>query len=152
MIGDRIIVAVALGVLLAGCGPGGPGTPAAAPGARTLQMSVREAFERLTPADVQARIKAGDRVLIVDVRPAEDYGAAHIAGAINAPLRQINAMEAALPKDTLLVLYCACPSEGSSIAAAYALNQQLGYTRLAVLVGGIKGWQAAGLQTASGTE
>jgi rhodanese-related sulfurtransferase len=44
---------------------------------------------------------------LVDVMPADEYAQDHLPGAINIPLRQLNAETAAgLDKDRPVVLYC----------------------------------------------
>ena len=53
------------------------------------------------------RLVATGRAVVVDVRPAEDYRGAHIRGAINLPLQQIEAgQHPNLPRDKRLISYC----------------------------------------------
>jgi rhodanese-related sulfurtransferase/DNA-binding transcriptional ArsR family regulator len=74
-------------------------------------VSARNAY--LGEPDTQAiqrdellrRLAAGD-VLIVDVRPAEEYDAGHIPGAIGVPLDQLSTRLADLPHETQIVAYC----------------------------------------------
>ncbi len=55
--------------------------------------------------DLQARLTQGAQLL--DVLPAEDYEADHLPGAINIPLRQLNATTASkLRKDRAVIAYC----------------------------------------------
>lgn len=73
--------------------------------------AARDAY--LGPADTEAvdrdelrrRLAAGD-VIAVDVRPAEEYAAGHIPGAISIPLDQLAARIAELPAGIEVVAYC----------------------------------------------
>lgn len=55
------------------------------------------------------RRMAEGTVLLVDVRPAAEYRAAHIAGARSIPLGDLEAALSDLPVDTLLVATCRGP-------------------------------------------
>ena len=55
--------------------------------------------------ELKARLAKGAQ--LVDVLPAEDYELDHIPGAINIPLREINAKSVAkLGKDRPVIVYC----------------------------------------------
>lgn len=95
----------------------------------------------LPPETVAAAIARGEPVVIIDVRAAEAYADAHIAGAVSAPWPGLEASDAGLPKDKLLVLYCACADEHVSNEAALLLHDKHGFTRLAALKGGIDAWK-----------
>jgi rhodanese-related sulfurtransferase len=54
------------------------------------------------------RLARGD-VVLVDVRPAEEYAAGHIAGARSVPLDELERRLADLPSDREVVAYCRGP-------------------------------------------
>ncbi|MBI4581281.1 MAG: rhodanese-like domain-containing protein, partial [Planctomycetes bacterium] len=54
------------------------------------------------------RVREGS-VVVIDVRPAEEYEAAHIPGAISVPLKELEKRLAELPKDQEIVAYCRGP-------------------------------------------
>jgi 3-mercaptopyruvate sulfurtransferase SseA len=54
------------------------------------------------------RIRAGD-VIVLDVRPAEEYRAAHIAGAVSLPLKELEKRLGGMPADQDVVAYCRGP-------------------------------------------
>ena len=55
--------------------------------------------------EVQRLLAAGAQ--LVDVLPAEEYAAEHIAGAINLPLKELNRDTAArLDRDRPAIVYC----------------------------------------------
>ena len=78
-------------------------------------------------------------IIVLDVRPEEEYRAGHIPGAISVPIDALEAALQTLPKDREIVTYCACPKDQSSIAAAQIL-QAGGFTRVKVLRGGWHEW------------
>lgn len=102
-------------------------------------------YLKLSPAEVRSRKQSGEGFVVVDVRAVTAYATQHIEGAISLPLDQIAARSSELPKDRYVLLYCTCPTEGTAIAAAEALRTQHGFSRLAVLVGGMNAWLEAGL-------
>src|SRR5438034_6445424 len=55
-----------------------------------------------------ARLRKGD-VVLVDVRPAEEYAAGHIDGARSVPLEELENRLAELPADREVVAYCRGP-------------------------------------------
>jgi len=56
-------------------------------------------------AELLRRAEAGD-VVVLDVRPAPEYAAAHLPGAVNIPLEQLEDRLAELPADREVVAYC----------------------------------------------
>ena len=54
---------------------------------------------------VQRLLRQGAQ--LVDVLPAEEYAAEHIAGAVSIPLKELNAAAAArLDRDRPVIVYC----------------------------------------------
>jgi rhodanese-related sulfurtransferase/DNA-binding transcriptional ArsR family regulator len=51
------------------------------------------------------RARAGE-VVVLDVRPAEEYAAGHIPGALSIPVDELAARIAELPQETEVVAYC----------------------------------------------
>jgi rhodanese-related sulfurtransferase len=64
--------------------------------------------ERIGRSELLARLADGD-VVLVDVRPAEEYAAGHIEGARSVPLAELERRLAELPHDTEIVAYCRGP-------------------------------------------
>jgi len=107
---------------------------------------VLAAKTRITEVDLsQAEAAIRDADLLIDVREADEYSAAHIPGAINIPRGLLEfklSNDAQLAERTLkLVLYC--KNSGRSALAADALRE-MGYRNVLSLDGGIEAWQAAG--------
>ena len=64
--------------------------------------------ERIDRSELVARLAEGD-VVLVDVRPAEEYEASHIEGARSIPVTDLEQRLAELPEDTEIVAYCRGP-------------------------------------------
>jgi rhodanese-related sulfurtransferase len=71
-------------------------------------MSDKDSFEAVPAEDVLARARKG-LVTVLDVRPAREYAAGHVPGAINIPLPEINKRLHELPANREVVAYCRGP-------------------------------------------
>ena len=90
-------------------------------------------------------LHAHKSVLVVDVRDAESFASGRIPGAMHVPVRDIESRLASLKKASkgrVVVTYCSCPTESSSLRAASLLSGA-GVTAKA-LVGGFPRWVEAG--------
>lgn len=65
-------------------------------------------YEPLGLGELRAKIRAGE-LLLVDVRPAEEFAAGHFPGAVSLPLRDLEEGLKALPRDRAVVAYCRGP-------------------------------------------
>ena len=61
-------------------------------------------------------------VTVLDVRPAEEYNAGHIAGAISLPLKELEQRLSDLPRNQEIVAYCRGPYYVLSIQAVEMLR------------------------------
>ncbi len=120
-----------------------------AKGAMDLVAEAKQNVENLTVDQVAAELEAGDAVL-VDVRePEERRNTGYIPGAVSAPRGMLEFYaDSSLPyhreefdPNRRIILHCA--SGGRSALAAHTL-QQMGYTNVAHLDGGINKWKEAG--------
>lgn len=103
----------------------------------------------LEPVDRQRlleRVRAGE-VVILDVRPAEEYRAGHIPGAVSVPLQELQERLGALPKDREIVAYCRGPYCVLAPEAVRVLRAH-GYTARP-MEDGVAEWRAHGLPVAS---
>ena len=104
--------------LLAACSPQDGSAPVASSRAPTVAGDDTAAQTKPTPAppadqtrrisiqETQAATAAGT-ALIVDVRDESSYKTSHIKGAKNIPLPQFEQRMGELPKDKLIITYCA---------------------------------------------
>lgn len=95
-------------------------------------------FEDVTPEQVKARLDAGEDLLLVDVREPDEFDIATIEGSELLPLSQAQQWANDLPRDKPVIIFCHHGSRSARVAMA--LNQQLGYTNIANMTGGIDAW------------
>lgn len=107
---------------------------------------VEDAKTRVRETDIPtvlARLKSGEKLLLVDVREDSEWEKGRIAGAVHLGKGVIERdAEAALPKkDAEVILYC-----GGGFRSALAADnlQKMGYTRVLSMDGGWRGWTEAG--------
>ena len=86
----------------------------------------------------------------MDVRPAKEYAAGHIPGAINIPVDDMPKRWSTLPKDRVIVFYESGRSSGDICASGRAAGRILlehGYAfdQVKVYQDGLAGWQKSGL-------
>jgi len=98
-------------------------------------------IEELTPHQV-AQLLRERRIILVDVREAEEFAVQRIPGALLCPLSTLDATM--LPPDTDRQLVFHCGSGKRSVSAARA-RLAAGAARAAHLTGGIAAWKADGL-------
>ncbi len=73
--------------------------------ARLAYLGSDEPAEPVSRPELLRRAAAGE-VLVMDVRPAEEYAAGHIPGALSVPLGELPARLDALPEGLEIVAYC----------------------------------------------
>jgi rhodanese-related sulfurtransferase len=121
-----------------------------------LLDKARSAITRLTPAETLAAVEGGG--LIVDIRSAEARGRDGIVpGSIHVPR---TVLEWRLEPggrwrnphvggvDRRIIVLC---DHGYSSMLAAAVLAELGYAKVADVIGGFEGWAAAGLPVAAAT-
>lgn len=98
-----------------------------------------DAAEPVPMEEVARRLRAGEAVL-VDVRPAEEFAAGHIAGALSVPLPELQHRLRELPRHKEIVAYCRGPY---CVMAADAVNllRRRGF-RAVRLDAGVLEWRA----------
>ena len=82
-------------------------------------------------------------MLLLDVRPEDEFELGHLPGALNIPLSDLERRLAELPKDAQIVAYCRGPYCVLSFEAVAALRAK-GYD-VRRLEDGFPEWKAAGL-------
>lgn len=138
----RSISASAL-VLLLACAASGQSLSAQGPSGlpSMADLAPADGARRISAAEALAAVAKGNAVL-VDVRSKEEFDYGHAKGAKSIPLREIPNRLSEVPRDRLVIAYCTCPAEQSSIRAVLDLKAK-GITNAAALVGGLNGWAEA---------
>jgi rhodanese-related sulfurtransferase/DNA-binding transcriptional ArsR family regulator len=105
-----------------------------------------EDTEQIGRQELLRRARAGE-VLVLDVRPAPEYAAGHIPGAVSIPVEELPARLAELPDDVEVVAYC----RGAYCVFAHdAVRLLTAHGRRAVrLSDGMLEWRLAGQPVAT---
>lgn len=105
-------------------------------------LAHRDELEPVPAREVLERLRRG-LVTVLDVRPAEEYAAGHLPGAINVPVEKLESFLSRLPKRKEVVAYCRGPYCLMSFDAVDKLRQR-GF-KAKRLEDGFPEWRAAGL-------
>jgi MYXO-CTERM domain-containing protein len=90
-----------------------------------------------------------DGLILVDVRNATDYDAAHIRGAVSIPLANFTNSTVALNKSVKIVVYS---EDGTNSTIATGILIEQGFERVYNVVGGINAWNESGYSMVSTAE
>jgi membrane protein DedA with SNARE-associated domain/rhodanese-related sulfurtransferase len=122
-------------------------------GVRLFRFIHEFRLARITLEQLQEKLRAGDDILILDVRRAKgpDQALQGIPGAVRIDphhlLRDIGAMAASVAPDRHIVIYCTCPNEFTSARVALALRRR-GFQHVWPLAGGLDSWRNRGFPIA----
>jgi len=113
-------------------------------------LGARDSLEPVTRAELLRRLKRGEDLIVLDVRPAEEFAAGHLPPAISVPLAELRRRLRELSRDKEVVAYCRGPYCAFAHKAVRVL-QQAGF-RARRLEDGLPEWKAAGLPVVGGLE
>lgn len=105
-------------------------------------ITARDDLEPIPAAELLKRSKQG-LVTVLDVRPAEEFAAGHLPGAINVTIEDLAKRLKRMPKGREVIAYCRGPYCLLSVDAV-ALLRTKGY-RARRLQDGFPEWKASGL-------
>jgi rhodanese-related sulfurtransferase/DNA-binding transcriptional ArsR family regulator len=105
-------------------------------------LAHRDELEPVPAREVLARLKNG-LITVLDVRPAEEFAAGHLPGALNVPVEKLQAYLSKLPKRKEVIAYCRGPYCLMSFEAVDKLRKR-GF-KAKRLADGYPEWRAAGL-------
>ena len=114
------------------------------PGFLKITEDAKSRIKEVTLMDVQPRVLAKERFLLIDVREESEFAAGHIPGAVHLSKGVMERdIETRVPDTkTEIVLYC-----GGGFRSALAADnlQKMGYTNVWSMDGGFRVWKEAGL-------
>jgi rhodanese-related sulfurtransferase len=99
-------------------------------------------IEELTKEKLWERLQRKDKLVVLDVRPREEYEAGHIPGALSIPLEELKKRVKELPRSTQIVAYCRGPLCAMAPEATRYLKRR-GF-KVTRMVDGAPDWNAAG--------
>jgi rhodanese-related sulfurtransferase len=100
--------------------------------------------ERIQPEELKKLIESKADIVIVDNQPKISYEMEHIPGAVNFPWAMEIKFPVNLPRNKVLILYCACSHEEDSMDVANQLIKRFGYKDVKLLEGGWLRWVELG--------
>lgn len=107
----------------------------------------RDSLEPVSREELLERSRAG-AVTVLDVRPPDEFALGHLPGAVNIPLRELDARLAEFDPALEIVAYCRGPYCVLSYEAVAALRAR-GF-KVRRLENGLPEWRAAGLPVVTG--
>jgi rhodanese-related sulfurtransferase len=116
---------------------------------RLVHRLLDDGLEPMAREELLERMERG-AVVLVDVRPREEFAAGHIPGAVSVPLGLLEDLLETLPADAEVVAYCRGPycllaPQALDILGAHGLRARR-------LEDGFPEWRLAGLPVAVGAE
>ncbi len=104
----------------------------------------------ITAAELDRRRRAGDKVIVLDSRPLDEYARFHVPGAVTCPGAELvlRFSDLVADPDALVVVSCAGRTRG--IIGAQALLTAGVPNPVMSLEGGTQGWRLAGLELEHG--
>ena len=105
-------------------------------------LGSRDELQAVPREELVRRVREG-RAVVVDVRPAEEYRAGHIPGALSIPVGELGRRLSELPARKEIVAYCRGPYCVMAYDAVARLRSR--GRRARRLVEGLPEWRAAGL-------
>jgi rhodanese-related sulfurtransferase len=106
-------------------------------------LGSRDELQPVTREELTRRLQDDDDLVVLDVRPAAEYGAGHLPGAVSIPVGELRRRLAELPADREVVAYCRGPYCAFAHEAVVLLRQE-GFSARR-LEDGLPEWRAAGL-------
>ncbi len=86
-------------------------------------LAGKEDLEAVDEKTLLERVR-NNEVIVLDVRPGEEYKAGHLSGALSIPLKEIEERLSQLPRDRDIIAYCRGPYCVLSVKAIEMLRQK----------------------------
>jgi rhodanese-related sulfurtransferase len=104
----------------------------------------------ITAAELDRRRRAGEKIIVLDSRPLDEYARFHVPGAVTCPGAELvlRFTDVVSDPDALVVVSCAGRTRG--IIGAQSLLTAGVSNRVMSLEGGTQGWRLAGLDLEHG--
>lgn len=105
-------------------------------------LTIKDNLEPIPRSELLSRVREG-LVTVLDVRPADEFAAGHVPGAVNIPLHELEQRLEELAKDQEIVAYCRGPHCILAFDAVASLREKgLNARRME---DGYPEWKSAGL-------
>jgi rhodanese-related sulfurtransferase len=106
---------------------------------------VEDTVDNLTADRVKQLMDAGEKLVLIDMRPAKEYQQSRLPGARSLPLAELTNRFAEVPKSGRVILYCDC--KPYDIADRAVFLEYRGYRNIFIMPEGYRGWVKRGYPT-----
>jgi rhodanese-related sulfurtransferase len=106
---------------------------------------VEDTVDNLAADRVKQLIDAGEKLVLIDMRPAKEYQQRRLPGARSLPLAELANRFAEVPKSGRVVLYCDC--KPYDVADRAVFLEYRGYRNIFIMPEGYQGWIKRGYPT-----
>ena len=113
-----------------------------------LVAEAKGQIENVGAEEVHGLVEGGEDVTVLDVREADEWETGHIPGAKHIPrgFLEYKAADELPDKDARIVVHCALGGRGALAARSL---QEMGYTNVANMEGGVNAWKEKGYEVTS---
>jgi rhodanese-related sulfurtransferase len=115
------------------------------PGALFAGHGVEDTVDNLAADRVKQLMDAGEKLVLLDMRPAKEYQQSRLPGARSLPLPELANRFGEVPKSGRVVLYCDC--KPADIADRAVFLEYRGYRNIFIMPEGFQGWVKRGYPT-----
>ena len=107
-----------------------------------LVADAKRKIREISPVEAIQMHRDATSIVFLDVRDLPEVNLGKIPRAVHVSRGNLETkIEAAVPRDARVVIYCA---SGNRSALAAVTMQEMGYSDVSSMSGGIRGWAAAG--------
>jgi rhodanese-related sulfurtransferase len=107
-----------------------------------LINDAKSRIKQVTPEQVAEMQRRNEEVVLLDCRDGPEVNLGRIPGAIHISRGNVETkVEAIIPRDAHVVIYCASGNRSALVADTM---QQMGYSNVASMSAGIRGWMEIG--------
>jgi rhodanese-related sulfurtransferase len=138
------ILSIGMSMLLIGCGHEVNEATGVNPDVRSQQVEAVVSMQGFDAHRASTLLAENQNLIVLDVRTPKEYNEGHIDGAINIDFKadDFKAKLSGLDRNTPYLVHC---RSGRRSTLSLAILEELGFSRITHLDGGLKGWTAAGL-------
>lgn len=105
----------------------------------------------VSPKELRSLIIGSAELALLDLREGGLFAQSHLLFAINCPLSRLELfIEGLVPRKDVQVVVCAGAEDTDLCELGAVRLDALGYTRVAMMTGGVEGWKSSGFELFSG--
>jgi rhodanese-related sulfurtransferase len=99
-----------------------------------------ETIDTIKPEQIKLFLDAGEKLLLVDLRPVKEFKEKRLPGARSIPVTELEKRFSEIPKTGRVVLYCGCPPGGADESYSFLFLREKGYGNVSVMETGFSNW------------